>query len=198
MRILFCYNNELSLTLAEWLEQKGHILEYCTEKLDESFFKDKKFDLLISYNYISIIRQNILEIMHGNAINLHISFLPWNKGLKPNIWSFLLDTPKGVTIHFMDKGIDTGKIILQKKVEISMEETLHSSYTILHQEIQTLFKENFHQYETWKNIAFTPSENGNYNTEKDFSRIAHLITSWEMKIIDLKHTYEQWMKQNIF
>ena len=62
------------------------------------------------------------------------------------MWSFLEDTPKGVTIHYIDEGIDTGDIIVQKEVFIDEDkETLKSSYEILNKEIQALFKENWGQ-----------------------------------------------------
>ena len=65
---------------------------------------------------------------------MHISLLPWNRGYHPNIWSFLEDTPKGVTIHYINEGIDTGDIIVQKEIVIDEDkETLKSSYEILHE-----------------------------------------------------------------
>jgi len=74
----------------------------------------------------------------GNrAINLHPSLLPWNRGAHSNFWSFLEDTPKGVTIHIIDEGIDTGDILLQKKIKFDQsKETLRSSYGRLQQELQ--------------------------------------------------------------
>ena len=38
---------------------------------------------------------------------MHISYLPFNRGAHPNYWSFKDNSPKGVTIHFIDNGIDT-------------------------------------------------------------------------------------------
>ena len=87
-----------------------------------------KFDLVVSYSYRYIIRPYILNDYKGRIINLHISYLPYNRGADPNIWSFILDTPKGVTIHHMDEGLDTGDIIAQKLVPMSADETLESSY----------------------------------------------------------------------
>jgi methionyl-tRNA formyltransferase len=75
-------------------------------------------------------------------VNLHISYLPWNRGADPNLWSFLEDSPKGVTVHYMDEGVDTGDIIAQKKIEFAKEEeqTLSSTYNILKKEIEGLFE----------------------------------------------------------
>jgi len=42
--------------------------------------------------------------------------LPYNKGSHPNFWSFIENSPKGVSIHEIDEGIDTGKLIASKKL----------------------------------------------------------------------------------
>ncbi|MCL0081308.1 hypothetical protein M1N64_03665 [Peptococcaceae bacterium] len=49
-----------------------------------------------------------MDKFQGRAINLHISFLPWNRGADPNFWSFIENAPVGVSIHYLDEGIDTG------------------------------------------------------------------------------------------
>jgi methionyl-tRNA formyltransferase len=67
--------------------------------------------------------------------------LPWNRGADPNLWSFLEDTPKGVSIHYIDEGIDTGDIIVQKELFFNKKaETLASTYKKLNTEIIELFK----------------------------------------------------------
>jgi methionyl-tRNA formyltransferase len=92
------------------------------------------------------LKNDIISIPKLGVINLHISFLPWNKGSDPNFWSHVEGTLKGVTIHYIDEGVDTGDIIAQTEVIFSNEDTLSSSYTKLHKEIQDLF------YETWFKI----------------------------------------------
>ena len=64
------------------------------------------------------------------------------------VWSFVEKTPKGVTIHCVDEGIDTGAIIVQKEVFFTGKHTLKSTYQELHQEIQVLFKESWNQIRT--------------------------------------------------
>jgi len=104
--------------------------------------------LIISYNYKYIIKKDILK--HYKIINLHISYLPFNRGANPNIWSFIDNTPKGVTIHYIDEGIDTGDIISQKKVVLNKDMTLKTSYKKLHKHIQNLFKFKFNNLQKSK------------------------------------------------
>src|SRR4051812_27787613 len=64
-------------------------------------------DFLVSYGYRHIIGADILAQFPRRAVNLHISYLPWNRGSDPNLWSLLDGTPTGVTIHYLEAGIDT-------------------------------------------------------------------------------------------
>ncbi len=96
-------------------------------------------DILVSYGYRHILGRDIIDRYSPNIFNLHISLLPWNRGSDPNFWSFFDDTPKGVTIHRIDHGIDTGDILAQRKLSFSATETLASSYAQLQVAIETLF-----------------------------------------------------------
>ena len=52
--------------------------------------------LIVSYNYIHMVPKDVIEMMPNKIVNLHISFLPYNRGFAPNIWSFWENTKKGV------------------------------------------------------------------------------------------------------
>lgn len=96
-------------------------------------------DVLISYGYRHILKREVVDLYSSRILNLHISLLPWNRGSDPNFWSFFDDTPKGVTIHRVDRGIDTGDILLQEELCFSGAETLASSYARLQAAIEALF-----------------------------------------------------------
>lgn len=82
--------------------------------------------------------------MQGQIFNLHISLLPYNREASPNFFSFIENTSKGVTIHQIDEGLDTGPILAQKELFFDeSKETFASSYEKLILEIQMLFKENW-------------------------------------------------------
>ena len=101
-------------------------------------------DFAVSYRYRHIVQKPVIDYLKDHIINLHISFLPWNRGADPNLWSFLEDTPRGVTIHYIDEGIDTGDIIAQREVAFpAAGETLRFTYDRLNDEIVALFKEQW-------------------------------------------------------
>lgn len=195
VKILFVTNNEISKNLINWLrnEAKEEVV-VISEKMSMGIIDLYKPDLLISYNYKYIIQKHILTLLGNRAINLHISFLPWNKGAHPNIWSFVENTPKGVTIHYMDKGIDTGDILLQREVYIDEEkETLFSSYGILHSEIQDLFISNWDKLKTLEIIPRPQRGGGSIHYTKDLEKIKHLLgeESWQINIPTLKSRLKQ-------
>lgn len=189
MKVLFLYNNDISLGLYDWLKQTCEVIRH-SEKIDVKTIEALEIDLIISYNYKYKISKEVIEYVKGNVVNLHISYLPWNKGVSPNIWSFLDGTPKGVTIHYIDEEIDTGDIIAQKEVALSMQDTLSDTYEQLHDEIQSLFKEIFVQYESWSTLRFKQSGGGTYHSLSDYKEILPLIESWDMKVEDLMKSYE--------
>ncbi len=140
-------------------------------------------DFIISYGYRYIIKKTILDSVQNRAINLHISFLPWNKGADPNLWSFLENTPKGVTIHQIAQGIDTGNIYCQKRINWQADDTLHTTYERLIDEIEELFKKNWSKI---RNGTLQPrSQKGegskHYLSDKDvYSHL--LMKKWETPV----------------
>ncbi len=117
----------------------GHEVWHTSEKI----ISTKGFDFVISFGYKHILSKELLLNTAAPIINLHISYLPWNRGAHPNFWSFYDETPSGVTIHLVDEGIDTGPIIYQKKVNLDrFNKTFTETYNILITEIESLFRKN--------------------------------------------------------
>ncbi len=123
------------------IENHGLNFIECADPIDTEYLQTHSIEFVVSYRYRHIIRKAVIEYLNENIINLHVSFLPWNRGADPNLWSFLEDTPKGVSIHYIDEGIDTGDIIAQKELFFNNDaETLASTYKKLNVEILELFK----------------------------------------------------------
>src|SRR4051812_7901162 len=86
------------------------------------------YDWTVVYGYRYLIREPLLSRYRNRIINLHISLLPWNRGADPNLWSWLEGTPKGVSLHRIDAGLDTGDLLGQRRLWFGPAETLASSY----------------------------------------------------------------------
>lgn len=163
--LVLCNDNQNNLI--KFLEQKGEV-DQITMKLNNEDIS--KYDWIISYGYNHIISKKIIKKAKNPIINLHISYLPYNRGSYPNYWSFKENTPKGVTIHYIDDGIDTGPILVQKKITFQKNETLKTSYEKLKIEVEKLFIESFDDIMTNKIEQKKQLHKGTFHQDKDLPK----------------------------
>ena len=63
----------------------------------------------------NILRERLLAIPRLGVLNSHLAPLPEIRGMNTAEWSLLCGVPLGITIHFMDRGIDTGPILMRRE-----------------------------------------------------------------------------------
>ena len=81
--------------------------------------KSFKPDLLVSLAGNEIFKQPLFDSAKYGAINLHSALLPKYRGLMPSFWVMRHNEEKtGVSVFFVDEGIDSGPIIVQKEVPL--------------------------------------------------------------------------------
>lgn len=117
-----------------------------------------------------ILRPEVLGLFSAGVVNIHPAYLPYNRGAFPNVWSIIDQTPAGVTLHYIDVGVDTGDLIAQRKVVTLPTDTGGSLYGRLEQACVDLFEE------TWPLIAA-----GDANRR---AQPGHEGTSHRMKDVD--------------
>ena len=184
MKILFLGpDNHPQREIVLYLDKQGYEVFMQEGKLDTLRVTQEKYYFLISFGYRHIIKKDILKYFDGRAINFHISYLPWNRGADPNLWSILENTPKGVTIHQIDEGLDTGNIFCQKEIIFNENDTLESSYNKLNAEIVELFKVNWANIRSKKLIAKKQGDKGSYHKSADKNICMHLLKrGWKTRI----------------
>jgi methionyl-tRNA formyltransferase len=184
MKIIFLGpDKEYQETIIKFLLEQGNIVDRFEDQLNYNSIVEAKYNYIISFGYRHIIRKKILNYFDCKSINLHISYLPWNRGADPNLWSILEDTPKGVTIHQIDEGLDTGKIFCQKEVSFSENETLSSSYKMLCSEIVSLFIKNWSKIESKELKPEKQRGPGSYHKTSDKEEYMGLLDlDWNEKI----------------
>lgn len=87
-----------------------------------SIEKLKEYDaeLFVSMSFDQILKRDILIASNKGFINCHAGALPFYRGRNILNWVLINDEPEfGVTVHYIDEGIDTGDIILQKMSKIT-------------------------------------------------------------------------------
>ena len=92
-----------------------------------SILKNHKISMICLAGFMKILSKKFISKFRGKILNIHPSLLPKYKGL--NTYERALKNKEkysGCTVHFVDSKLDSGKIILQKKVKISKNETKDS------------------------------------------------------------------------
>lgn len=182
MRVLILCSGESPLSPI--VQASGHdVVEYA-EPVDLGMLHSWEIGYVVSYGYRHIVKEPVIRGYTGRIVNLHISLLPWNRGAYPNLWSFLEDTPKGVTVHFMDCSLDTGDIIAQREVSFDAgDETLATTYAKLSDEIVSLFGTWWPRLAAGEVEAVQQPVGGSCHRLKDKEPYMHLLTKgWDTPV----------------
>jgi phosphoribosylglycinamide formyltransferase 1 len=97
------------------------------------FLLGKDIQLIVLAGYMRLIGATLLKPFASRILNIHPSLLPAFPGLHAIEKALEAGVPEtGVTIHFVDEGMDTGPILAQETLEIHPEETLESLESRVH------------------------------------------------------------------
>jgi len=168
--------------------------------LHPDLLASKNYDFAISFGYRNMISKECIEILQGNILNIHISLLPWNKGSDPNIWSWLENTPKGVSVHWVTDQLDAGDIALQKDVSLDKNDTLSRTYEILQTEATGLFNK------LWNDIGITNAKRSQQSgigtmhkkneLKKHQKALVHGYDTRCMELMDYGRENNLWLESN--
>lgn len=136
-KILFLGYSQKETILVKELKKRFKVVKRLNKKINLK--ETKGYNLIICFGYRFKINNEIIKKFKKSIFNLHISYLPFNRGAHPNFWSHFDGTPHGVTIHSVSEKIDQGDIIFQKKIVFNKNErTFKSTYFRLFSEIEML------------------------------------------------------------
>lgn len=198
MKVLFlCGNWESIPSTAKWLVDRGVDVTILSEPLKAD--TADSYNIVISHGYRHIIKPEVLRKINGIAVNLHISYLPYNRGADPNLWSIAENTPSGVSIHLIDKGLDTGHIVAQKTVAINDDkDTLATSYNNLQKELENLFKEVWPFIASSKINPFPQTGLGTYHSVADKKKLEDFLTDgWDTPVNEVRGCMESERKYRV-
>lgn len=137
-------------------------------------------DIALSVMFGYIFKPEFLRLFPGGVLNLHPSYLPFNRGASPNVWSIVDETPAGVTLHYVDEGIDCGDIIAQKAVPVDTTDTGFTLYRKLERVGLNLIQE------TWPRVRSNNAKHHPQNGPGTFHRCRDIE---RIDRIDLDQTY---------
>jgi methionyl-tRNA formyltransferase len=153
--------------VAETIRRCGDDVSIFNEKI-ENFPAEVNF--VISFGYRHILKASTLANLGNRVLNLHTSALPWNKGAHPNFWSWVDGTPKGVTLHVIDQGVDTGPIVAQEIVPLDPSRTLEETYFDLRRAAEMLFDRSWPFVRTSRFETFAQAKTGHLHKSKSIPR----------------------------
>lgn len=187
IEIVFLGVNDAGMQIYEWLCDREGVFVHSllTTKSQLPVIKDTEPDYVISCGYRHIVPKSILKIPEQGCLNLHPSYLPYNRGANPNVWSIVEGTPSGVSLHYMDTGIDTGNIVAQEEVKTDFSDTGKDLHERLEDAQVELFKDTWPKIESSTVSTTKQTENkGTYHHTKEFEELCELEPDEEMRVDD--------------
>lgn len=181
MRVLVLADGDVGASVLEWLLRKypedvagvatpqaGQIEHLassagvpCTVERDSNRIADfarglGRIDLGLLSWWPALIRPPLLKIPNEGFLNFHPSFLPYNRGKHYNFWALVEECPFGVSLHFVDEGIDTGPIVAQRPIAYDWSDTGETLYHRARETIVSLFQDTYPRLRTERPIRCTP------------------------------------------
>lgn len=149
-----------------------------------SFFKRYSPDVIYCFGWSYLLKKDMLELAPMGAIGYHPAPLPMARGRHPIIWSLVLGLEQTASTFFkMDEGADSGPILSQVKVDISLEDNAESLY----QKLMAVFTEqiiDFTEQLANGTAIFVTQDDSKATYWRKRSRKDGLI-DWRMQAVDI-------------
>ena len=139
--------------------------------------------LVVFWNYV--LQKKVFEIPNQGCVNFHMSFLPYNRGKKPNVWPIIDGTPAGISIHYIDEGIDSGAVISQQKIEVELTDTAKTLYEKMINTFPNLFEETWPKLKTGSIEIKKSLEAGTFHLDKEFKELDQIDLEKKMYPLEL-------------
>ncbi len=198
-----------------------------TEKYHQFIEKIKalKADIAVCYSYDRILRSEILSIFPEGIYNLHGALLPQYRGGNALNWVLINgEKETGMTLHLMEESVDTGPIVLQKRVLIQSDDTAVTLSIKLKKAAQSILPKFWKMVEDKQVVSFKQDDskasyypkrnpddgefNWNQKPERIYNLIRGLVKPWpgafyyengKKHIIDWYIPYDEVVKKrNLF
>ena len=159
-------------------------------------------DIILSSGYDRLLRPDTVQKYPKRIINLHAAYLPWARGIGTTLFATVLRYPYGVSIHFINEGLDTGNLIARKLVRTEQDDTLRTFYSKLLSATEDLFFESFPKIVAGQTNGVPQEELGDINTNRSrlqFESVMHCCPNgYDTLITDLEKLRDSLEASNAF
>lgn len=140
-------------------------------------------DLLLSVHWPTIFTSKTLKQFTLGALNLHNSYLPWNRGAHTCTWAIVDGTPHGATLHWLDDGIDTGDIFYQEQIPILPEDTADSLYKRTADLEVEVFRVGISHFLEGDRTRIPQQGRGSFHRKRDLEFLKRGLTTSDMEVV---------------
>ena len=136
---VFCplYENKIHARLETTCNNYHISFKRVSEINSDSFYeqiREIQIDLIIICHFKKLISAKIINLPKLGCINLHPSLLPYYRGMSPQHFPIIKgESETGVTIHFVDEGIDTGPLIEHESLPLDLDKDYLNQLLALYQ-----------------------------------------------------------------
>ena len=122
------------------------------------FLQRLELDYIVCVHFPYMLRRSVLDTARRGVLNLHPSYLPYNRGWHTPTWAILDGTPAGASLHYVDESLDTGDIVCQKPAAIDPADTAHTLYAKLKKLEVEVFREGWQQIRNGRAKGTPPTD----------------------------------------
>lgn len=140
-------------------------------------------DLWVSVHWPKIFTAREIALPKLGIVNLHNAYLPWNRGAHACTWAIVDKTPHGATMHWIDAGVDTGPILLQRRVDVQDTDTADTLYKRTADVEVEIFKIGMDMILTGNRRRLPQPSGGSFHYKRDFDRLVRAMTTSDCKVI---------------
>jgi methionyl-tRNA formyltransferase len=188
MDVVFLGVNDIGFEIYEWLCDRSsvNVRALVTTEPQLELVDRLSPDAVASVGFDYQVPTEVLDVPERGCVNLHPSYLPYNRGKSPNVWSIVNGTPVGVTFHYMNEDIDEGDIIARRRIETSFADTGKDLHRRLERAQFDLFTDVWPEFESGA-VEVTPQRqtDGRFHTVEDFRALCEIDPDAEYTARDL-------------
>jgi len=188
MELVFLGANNAGVGIYEWLCDRDGVTVHAllTRPEQLSLIADLEPELVVAAGFDHVVPPEILSVPERGCLNVHPGLLPYARGYNPNVWSIVEGLPAGVTIHWMDEGIDTGDVVATRRVPVSFDDTGKELYERFERACHELFVDTWPEIERGE-VEATPQDDAaaTYHEQSDFGELCALDPDAEYTVREL-------------
>ena len=148
------------------LSDQGFEVKVSPDPYDADSDDEFSPDIILSSGYDRLLKPKTIQKFPNRLINLHAAYLPWARGIGTTLFATMLRYPYGVSVHFIDEGLDTGQLIARKLVQTERTDTLRTLYSKLLSATENLFFESFSKIFAGQAIGVPQEDFGEISTKR--------------------------------